>query len=345
MTGKFDAAVYIGRYQPWHKGHEAVAQFGADNAHKLLVLCGSANRHRTTRNPFSFSERYDNIAGSLADCHLIEKTEIVPLDDDPYNLQGWITDVQRAVAKAAPAARKIAIIGHDRDASSFYLRQFPQWTFLPPKTDVLHINATSIRHALFSDTDLTETSLCDLLPTRSASMLAAFRQSPVFLDLQEEYRFEISYRERWGRGPFQTVDNVVIKSGHVLVVRRKDRPGKGLLALPGGHLEYGETCADAAIREWWEEARLAGYATLQDFAKAIWPHFRGRERFDDPLRSCRAHVISETFYYKLPDEAALPAIISGDDAADAFWLPLAAVRPQNFFEDHAFIIAKISKFF
>lgn len=52
---------------------------------------------------------------------------------------------------------------------------------------------------------------------------------------------------------FVTVDSIVLKSGHVLLVRRKSAPGKNLFAFPGGYLQQNESLVDCAIRELREE--------------------------------------------------------------------------------------------
>ncbi|MEM7710563.1 MAG: NUDIX hydrolase [Pseudomonadota bacterium] len=46
---------------------------------------------------------------------------------------------------------------------------------------------------------------------------------------------------------------VVERDGAVLMVRRAQAPAKGLWGFPGGHVEWGETARDAAIRELAEE--------------------------------------------------------------------------------------------
>lgn len=340
MTRAFDVAVFVGRFQPWHNGHLKVFSGAMEHTQNALILVGSANHSRTTRNPLNWFEREEIIQHSLDDAGFLGSTEIMPLDDAPYDLPKWLCNVQKAVAAAYPFAEKTAIIGHERDQSSFYLRRFPQWTFMPPKSDLLHINATTIRESFFTTN---EDAFPDL-PLASQVGLAAFRQTEHYEDLKFELEFEKNYRKQWGPGPHLTADNIVMQSGHILVVRRKNRPGRGLLAIPGGHLNLNETLGECAMREWWEEARFEGYSTHEEFATAMWPHFRGRDQFDDPLRSCRARVITQGHFYKLPDKPTLPKPIAGDDAAEAFWLPLNDVKPALFFEDHGFIIEKMSKF-
>jgi 8-oxo-dGTP diphosphatase len=48
----------------------------------------------------------------------------------------------------------------------------------------------------------------------------------------------------------------VIKDGKFLLQKRKGSHGEGTWSLPGGHLEYGESFADTAVREVKEESNL-----------------------------------------------------------------------------------------
>ncbi|MEO5877549.1 MAG: NUDIX hydrolase [Streptosporangiaceae bacterium] len=50
-----------------------------------------------------------------------------------------------------------------------------------------------------------------------------------------------------------TADVVCVRGDHVLLIERGWDPHKGLLALPGGHVDAGETAVAAAVRELAEE--------------------------------------------------------------------------------------------
>jgi ADP-ribose pyrophosphatase len=52
------------------------------------------------------------------------------------------------------------------------------------------------------------------------------------------------------------VGAVVIKDSKVLLVRRGIPPSEGLWAIPGGHVELGETLQETAERETLEETRI-----------------------------------------------------------------------------------------
>jgi len=49
---------------------------------------------------------------------------------------------------------------------------------------------------------------------------------------------------------------LVHRSGRLLLVKRNERPSKGMWSFPGGAVELGETTAEAAVREIKEETGL-----------------------------------------------------------------------------------------
>jgi ADP-ribose pyrophosphatase YjhB (NUDIX family) len=82
--------------------------------------------------------------------------------------------------------------------------------------------------------------------------------------------------------PFLAASAAVIRDGKVLIVRRARPPARGVYTLPGGVVEAGETLADAAKREVWEETgldiaplALAGFreVILRDGENAVSRHF------------------------------------------------------------------------
>ncbi len=124
------------------------------------------------------------------------------------------------------------------------------------------------------------------------------------------------------RNPALAVDAVVIKNGRILLVRRKNEPYKGKLALPGGFVEYGERTEDAVLRELREETVMEGKVK-----KLVGV-------FSDPGRDPRGHVVSIAYLIEPKSEE----VRAGDDAAECEWVRIENARDLAF--DHADIIKK-----
>jgi ADP-ribose pyrophosphatase len=56
--------------------------------------------------------------------------------------------------------------------------------------------------------------------------------------------------------PIVGVGAIVFREGKILLVKRARDPGRGLWAIPGGRLEYGETLQQATEREILEETGI-----------------------------------------------------------------------------------------
>lgn len=331
---RYDHAVYIGRFEPLHVGHRAVLERALRDADHVIVLVGSAGAPRTTRNPWSFAERQVMIRGTLgAD---IDRVTIAPLADHLYNETAWIADVQAQVAAAGGDTGRVALIGHLKDASSSYLKAFPQWDLIDAAA-VPMLSATEMRGHLFAG-DAGALGLLEAnVPPQVFAMLDAFRATDAFAALLDEYRHLQTYRAAWDAAPypptFVTADAVVVHSGHVLLVTRKAQPGRGLWALPGGFVRQNESVRDAAIRELREETRLRLPVPV------LLGSIRGEAVFDHPDRSARGRTITHAFHFDFP-AGELPPVRGGDDAARARWVPVAEARRMRdtLFEDHFFIL-------
>ena len=67
MQYQYEHLVFIGRFQPAHKGHLAVMLRALTLARNLVVVIGSANKPRSLRNPFTEQERREMIGAALAE--------------------------------------------------------------------------------------------------------------------------------------------------------------------------------------------------------------------------------------------------------------------------------------
>lgn len=337
---QFDYLVFIGRFEPFHNGHQAVVAKALQMAGKVIVLVGSADKPRTTRNPWNAAERAVMIQAVFEQD--APRLLIHPLRDHLYNDALWVADVQRIVAQAVQsdgAGARIGIIGHEKDASSYYLRMFPQWECVN-SLNVEGVSASDLREYLFSGAmgDVGKDLLIKAaVPEAVFHMLRGFRDGPHFPQLLREYEYLKDYHQAWASAPFPptfvTVDAVVIHSGHILLVRRKNEPGKGLWAFPGGFVDTGETIDSAVIRELREET---GLRILTDTLRLAIKHTRV---FDHPDRSLRGRTITHAYHFDFPG-GDLPPVKGADDAAQACWVPISeALQMQaQFFDDHFHIL-------
>ncbi|MDR5656778.1 nicotinamide-nucleotide adenylyltransferase [Halodesulfurarchaeum sp. HSR-GB] len=82
---------YIGRFQPYHRGHHRVIEQIAAEVDELVVGIGSADQSHTLDNPFTAGERMVMITKCLADLDLV--TYVVPIEDINRN-SVWVSHVQ-----------------------------------------------------------------------------------------------------------------------------------------------------------------------------------------------------------------------------------------------------------
>lgn len=155
-----DLCVFIGRFQPLHAGHICVIREGLRQGKFMVVLIGSANEPRSPRNPFYFAERARVVRETFGnDPRLI----VLPLEDSDYNLTDWLERAHLAVDAAweqiraefpgAPEVPTVSLIGHAKDATSFYLNLFPRWGSIDvPQEHVMC--ATKLRQQLFGDREM-----------------------------------------------------------------------------------------------------------------------------------------------------------------------------------------------
>jgi bifunctional NMN adenylyltransferase/nudix hydrolase len=349
-----DAAVFIGRFQPFHAGHAALLTQALAAAPLCVVVIGSAFQARTPKNPFSWQERAEMFKLALPPDQR-QRLRFLPVRDY-YNEERWNrrvkSGVEQILAEAGVGSPAITLVGHFKDATSDYLRGFPGWSLLSVERSG-PVDATAVRDAYFGcegvavasdaaggdragssgDLDATLAALVDQAPASTLAFLRAWAALPQYRTLKTEWRFIQSYREAWSRSPyppvFVTVDALVRCGDEVLLIRRGEPPGQGLYALPGGFIDQRETAWQSALRELEEETRLSLLdSTMRGALKA-------NVVFDHPDRSQRGRTITHAFYFDL-GERERPEVQAGDDAARVEWVPIArlASLEDQFHDDH-----------
>lgn len=333
-------AYIIGRFQPFHIGHESiVAKAMSDGIRNLVFLIGSANKSVSIKNPFTYEHRVDIIKNKIR--NFIQNgmnVSFEPINDYIYNDTLWIRDVYSKIKDP----QNSLIYGYKKDMSSEYLNWFPgvklvEVEGLSESAAGKVLSATDIREEIFEK--IIESGFSTNVANCWQRAYGLFCPPEHLIDLAKEYEFVKNYKKQFESLPypptFVTTDAVVIQSGHVLLVKRGDMPGKGQWALPGGFLNVNTDryLVDCAIRELYEETKIK----LPE--KIVRASVVESKTFDEVGRSTRGRTITHAFYIKLDDSQPLPKVKGSDDAAEAKWVRLSDLNPRELYEDHWDIIA------
>jgi bifunctional NMN adenylyltransferase/nudix hydrolase len=329
MSRKYDTLVLIGRFQPIHNAHLEIIKRATALTDQLVIITGSAAQPRTYKNPFTSTERERMIKYAAGGLNMQISIEANP--DTIYNDQAWAVRVQTLVAKHTKPGARVGIIGHKKDDSSFYLDMFPQWGFEDVEL-IEFLSAVNIRDLYFKR-DVNMSFIRGVVPQSTFEFLTEFKSTPEYEQIIREREFVETYKKQYASLPyppiFSTADAVVVQSGHILMVKRRAEPGKGLWALPGGYVNANtdKSVEAAMLRELREETQI----------KVPAPVLKGSivrsKVFDAIDRSPRGRIITHAFHIQLPD-GELPRVKGSDDAEKAKWVPIAEVQSDQCFEDH-----------
>lgn len=105
--------------------------------------------------------------------------------------------------------------------------------------------------------------------------------------------------------------------GELLVERRGKEPAKGMLDLPGGFCDAAETAEEAIAREIKEETGLDAKVEGYMFSQPNVYLYAGMN----------IHTLDLFYRCTVPGNETP---VAADDAAEAFWLPIADVHTEQF---------------
>ena len=248
---KYSTLVFIGRFQPFHLGHQTVVDEALQKALEVIILVGSSFSSRSLRNPFTYEERKQMIKSVYPQDNVI----VMPIKDYPYDDNKWIAAVQDTVENTRMkhllgrsdvprgASTRVGLIGYEKDKSSYYLKLFPTWGNVAVD-DTTNISATPIRKKMFEAKDMFPSQQLDMnihvadlisgwIKYKDVSEVRSQRvsrditmtkeisrpelQRPTKLqELFNEYDMIKAYRESWEVAPypptFVTTDVVIVQT-------------------------------------------------------------------------------------------------------------------------------------
>jgi bifunctional NMN adenylyltransferase/nudix hydrolase len=318
--------VFIGRFQPPHLAHEASFRRGLDLFETLILVIGSAEVYPNIKNPFPFELRCEMVLASL-EPELRSRVKCVPSFDEFEREDLWLEGAREAVKSVAGSSTNVGLLSYIKDSSGYYQKSFPEWPVFASGVES-DLNATDVRVSMYEGRD----DWREMVSPAVRGLLELWQSTPEFPRLQREFRTIQAWKLEASKMKYSiigvAVDSLVTCSGQVLLIERGGLLGKGAWALPGGFLEPDETLKHGAVRELLEETGLK--VSIQPTSSRT---------FDWPTRSLRGRVISQGFHFKL-EAANPPTVKAADDAARAFWLPLAAALESRgrFHDDHWFML-------
>lgn len=243
-------AVYIGRFQPPHDAHLHTIQAALDRHAHLLVLTGSANLARSAHNPWTAPERAHLIRAALSESgHDPRRLSVRPLPDE-FDAARWAAQVQAAVTAALDRTgpRPVVLTGFEKDASSSYLRWFPQWQADPVPAQTAGgtrlLNATDLRAALLGRGEVPPH-----VPPAVQAFLRGFLRTRTAARLSAEYHAVQATRAALNGTPTPRHERLDLHTDpHAVWLTRRAGPiGRGLWALPATPLPPGDLPTQAAV--------------------------------------------------------------------------------------------------
>lgn len=88
--------LYIGRFQPYHLGHQAVLEKISGEVEEIVIVIGSAQESHTPENPFTGGERMEMIYAALSERDLRERCYVTALQDIKRN-SVWVSHLRSLV--------------------------------------------------------------------------------------------------------------------------------------------------------------------------------------------------------------------------------------------------------
>ena len=129
------------------------------------------------------------------------------------------------------------------------------------------------------------------------------------------------------KNPVPAVDAIIQMDTQILLVKRKNQPFRGYMAIPGGFVNEGETVEDAQKCEVREETSLD--IELVDILGV----------YSDPKRDPRGHIMSTVFIAYVPvNRNKSVEALGPDDASELEWIDLEAIPNEKFAFDHKRIL-------
>ncbi|MDD4447703.1 MAG: nicotinamide-nucleotide adenylyltransferase [Methanothrix sp.] len=119
-------ALYIGRFQPYHLGHQAVLEKIGREVDEIVIVIGSAQESHTPENPFTGGERMEMIYAALDESDLRERCVVTPLQDIKRNCV-WASHLRSMVPRFDVVYSNNPLVVQLMSEASIEIRRSPMY--------------------------------------------------------------------------------------------------------------------------------------------------------------------------------------------------------------------------
>lgn len=145
MEKKFKLGFMVGRFQPIHKGHQQLIEFGMSLCERFVILVGSSNESRTSQNLLTYAERYALIK-HLYNCDDYPNLIVLPIVNIGIGyVPEWGNYLMNTIKLECGEYPDFTICGVEEGRSD-YLNNFDITKFIVSR-NLINISATEIRSA------------------------------------------------------------------------------------------------------------------------------------------------------------------------------------------------------
>lgn len=176
---KYEYAVVVGRFQPFHNHHKALVDRAIAIATRVIIVIGSSSEKRTAKNPFLVTER----RRMIRDCYPHEKFNFYAAQDYPDSDAAWADQVRNMVDLLTGSSRSVALVANCKPGEDYIPRLLNFY-----HQEVTHHNhegsGTEIRNLYFGRGMMT---LETRVPWPVWEYLEAFEKSKYFEQAMDAY--------------------------------------------------------------------------------------------------------------------------------------------------------------
>jgi bifunctional NMN adenylyltransferase/nudix hydrolase len=185
MAKVFDIAIIVGRFMPFHNGHEHLVRKGLELSDNTLVFLG-CNGFVDYRHFIPVEDNTRIIKDSIGSLYPYQgKLHIEPIYDSSVD-RTWVLKLTMAIntyiATNKITKPNICFIGSKKDIL-WYESLLPDWTLIIVPSFNSGMNATNIRKDYFCSGEISED-----IPEASSNYLKALKQTLKYKELSEQFK-------------------------------------------------------------------------------------------------------------------------------------------------------------